>query len=181
MLPQELREMPWTNEIIIQAGIKPILCDKALYFQDTIFIDRLKALSPTLKVIRGLPSESELKRVALTQQELSIELPQIDVHLHKARIEGRQRPLKADESIDVSKLALEIGALPALGDQEQPSAEDLASLVDAIFEQVEPELAILDDLPRRAADGARDVPLAAGQGVIDLEALIETGAVQARA
>ena len=44
MLPQELREMPWTQEIIITTGIKPILCDKALYFSDPVFMNQLKAL-----------------------------------------------------------------------------------------------------------------------------------------
>jgi type IV secretion system protein VirD4 len=150
MLPQELREMPWTQEIIITTGIKPILCDKALYFADPLFMNRLKALSPTLKAISGLPSEDELKAVALTKGELSIKLPQINVHRHAAKVERRTRIVKEGEEITAADLAMDTSTLPAIksGDEVRGTLE----FVEAFFDAADPESKRLDDgLPRMAA------------------------------
>ena len=150
MLPQELREMPWTQEIIITTGIKPILCDKALYFSDPVFMNRLKALSPTLKAINGLPTEDQLKAVALTKRELSIKLPQIDVHRHAAKVERRTRVVKEGEEITAENLTTDTSALPAIepGDEVRGALE----FVDAFFERADPDGKTGNDgLPRMAA------------------------------
>ena len=150
MLPQELRLMPWTHEIVIKSGINPILCDKAFYFADEAFIDRLKLLSPTLRAIKGLPTEEQMKFVALTKGELSIELPVVDVHLHKARVEGRTRSVKVGEDIDPSKLVIDIASLPRLDSAE--SAGSISNFVDQLFEQADGAPAPADGLPRRSPD-----------------------------
>ena len=150
MLPQELREMPWTQEIIITTGIKPILCDKALYFSDPVFMNRLKALSPTLKAIKGLPTEDQLKAVALTKRELSIKLPQIDVHRHAAKVERRTRVVKEGEEITAEDLTTDTSALPAIepGDEVRGALE----FVEAFFERADPDVKTGNDgLPRMAA------------------------------
>ncbi len=86
MLPQELRELPWENEIIIKQGIKPILCNKAFYFTDPVFLKRLKAVSSMLAGVKGMPTEKQIKEAALTRGDLSTSLPKHDVNLHMARV-----------------------------------------------------------------------------------------------
>lgn len=64
MLPQELKEMPKHEQIIVGFG-KPIRCKKAFYYDDAVFVDRLREVSPALAAIRGrLPNEAELKAAA---------------------------------------------------------------------------------------------------------------------
>ena len=52
MLPQELREMPFKNELITIDSGKPILCDKAFYYSDSYFMDKFKSVSKSLSTIR---------------------------------------------------------------------------------------------------------------------------------
>lgn len=53
MLPQELRDMPFEQEIIMIDSIKPILCKKAFYYSEPEILNRLKAVSPTIASIDG--------------------------------------------------------------------------------------------------------------------------------
>ena len=41
MLPQELKQLGFNEEIIILSGENPIRCQKALYFNDRYFMDKL--------------------------------------------------------------------------------------------------------------------------------------------
>lgn len=61
MFDQELKRMDRRQEIVL--GFKrPILCDKAIYFEDDLFIDRMRSISPTLAAIgQRLPTEDEIK------------------------------------------------------------------------------------------------------------------------
>jgi type IV secretion system protein VirD4 len=61
MLDQELKRMDRREEIVL--GFKrPILCEKALYFEDAVFIDRMRSVSPILAAIdKRLPTEDEIK------------------------------------------------------------------------------------------------------------------------
>lgn len=138
MLPQELKEMPQDEEIIILENTKPILCHKARYFSDHVFIDRLKSVSPTLAALpkKKLPSEKELKHAAFNLKELSSVVPVIDIGLHRAKTESRIRPLEEGEKIDLSKLAIDIDELPKLDNPENPSQEQVVGLVDAFFSQL---------------------------------------------
>jgi type IV secretion system protein VirD4 len=133
LLPQELREMPWTREIIIKAGIKPILCDKALYFADPVFMDRLKALSPTLRSVRGLPDEKLLKRVALTRGELSIQLPQLKVQIHRTKTDRYIRP-ETGAGRAAPRLVVDAAALPPLDSQESESS--VSRFVEELFKKM---------------------------------------------
>jgi type IV secretion system protein VirD4 len=64
MLPEELKAMPRTQEIVMGFG-KPILCEKAFYYDDPLFVDRLREVSPSLAAIKGrLPNEAEFKAAA---------------------------------------------------------------------------------------------------------------------
>ncbi|EPF0479033.1 type IV secretory system conjugative DNA transfer family protein, partial [Campylobacter jejuni] len=65
MLPQELREMPFENELITIDSGKPILCNKAFYYSDSYFMDKFKAVSKSLSTIRKIPSRKQLEDAIL--------------------------------------------------------------------------------------------------------------------
>ena len=48
MLPQELREMPLTNEIVLLRGQRPIYADKIEYYSDPNFIPRIRMPEPKI-------------------------------------------------------------------------------------------------------------------------------------
>lgn len=74
MLPQELREMAFEDELITIDNGKPILCKKAFYYNDPYFIDKFKQVSPTLAKIKGIPKEHVLKG-AFQRGECRIQIP----------------------------------------------------------------------------------------------------------
>lgn len=76
MLPQELREMSFEDELITIDNGKPILCKKAFYYNDPYFIDKFKQVSPTLAKIKGIPKEHILKG-AFQRGECRIQIPTI--------------------------------------------------------------------------------------------------------
>ena len=63
MLPQELREMAFEDELITIDNGKPILCNKAFYYSDSYFI-----------AIKGLPSKKDLDS-AIQKDETRISVP----------------------------------------------------------------------------------------------------------
>jgi type IV secretion system protein VirD4 len=61
MLDQELKRMEPGQEIVLGFP-RPILCEKAAYFGDDLFIDRMRAVSPMLAAIdKRLPTEDEIR------------------------------------------------------------------------------------------------------------------------
>ncbi|CAB3772091.1 type IV secretory system conjugative DNA transfer family protein [Paraburkholderia humisilvae] len=61
MLDQELKRMEQHQEIVLGFQ-RPILCEKAAYFQDALFMDRMRSVSPMLAAIeKRMPTESEIK------------------------------------------------------------------------------------------------------------------------
>lgn len=61
MFDQELKRMEHTQEIVLGFQ-RPILCEKAIYFEDDVFIDRMRSVSPMLAaVVKRLPIEHEIK------------------------------------------------------------------------------------------------------------------------
>ena len=59
MLAQELKLLDDNDEIILMKGKKPILCQKAIYYNDPYFMDKFKAVSPTLQKVKGIPSKAQ--------------------------------------------------------------------------------------------------------------------------
>jgi type IV secretion system protein VirD4 len=155
MLPQELKELPQNRQIIILENSKPVMCEKARYYEDHRFIDRLKSVSPSLSgldrcwpnallglfrlgpMVRVNPTERQIKHAAFVLEEMSIAVPQLDLELHRAKVEQRIRPLVPGESVDVSRLAIDVQNLPKFDDQESPSPEQAARLVDEFFSQLD--------------------------------------------
>jgi type IV secretion system protein VirD4 len=61
MLPDELKRMEMSKELIDKKGCRPILCDKIFYYSDPIFVDRLKMVSPSLRSLgKALPTREQL-------------------------------------------------------------------------------------------------------------------------
>ena len=96
MLPQELREMKKSEMIISLENTKPIRCQKAYFYADRLFVDRLRALSPYLQGLgsRKLPSEDQLKHAAFVLSELQTrDVPVVDLAaLYEASQLGRTEP-----------------------------------------------------------------------------------------
>lgn len=76
MLPQELKELDNRKEIITVLGNKPLICEKAFYYNDPYFMDKLKIVSPTLKRIKKLPTKDELSK-AIQRNEMSIKIKKV--------------------------------------------------------------------------------------------------------
>jgi type IV secretion system protein VirD4 len=78
MMPQELEEMGQDEEILLGFG-KPIRCKKAFYYNDPVFVDRLKEMSPSLRALgEDLPTETQLKAAAGANELCTSDVPVID-------------------------------------------------------------------------------------------------------
>jgi type IV secretion system protein VirD4 len=96
MMPQELKEMPQDEQIITLESTKPIRCEKAFFYRDHLFIDRLKALSPFLAALgKKLPSQEQLEHAAFALGDLQIDVKALDVQaLWLASSKPTPRPVK---------------------------------------------------------------------------------------
>lgn len=82
MLPQEIRELGQTREIVSLENCKPILCDKILYYEDPDFTCRAHLPPPSI--------------------------PKQDIDTFIAKIENRTRPMTAGEMAAPSEAAAKI-------------------------------------------------------------------------
>ena len=133
-----MKELGDQRAIINLMHTKPILCDKARFYADPVFIDRLKRISPSLASVgKRMPTQAELEAAAFVRRELSVEIPRLDLELHRATVERRVRPVQPDEPIDVSKLAMDLTALPPVVSRDPPTLEEVNNLVDAFVAQLQ--------------------------------------------
>ncbi|MDR4467868.1 MAG: type IV secretory system conjugative DNA transfer family protein [Nitrospira sp.] len=138
LLPQEVKELGDQRAIITLMHAKPILCDKARFYADPIFTDRLKHISPFLASVgKRMPTQAELEAAAFVRRELSVEIPRLDLDLHRALVERRVRPVLPDGPIDPSKLAMDLTTLPPVVSRDPPTPEDVNKLVDAFVAQLQ--------------------------------------------
>ncbi|OFA00190.1 type IV secretory system conjugative DNA transfer family protein [Duganella sp. HH101] len=146
MLPQELKFMPRDRQIVFARYCRPILCDKALYYRDHRFLDRMKSVSPTLAALdtqgwRGVlrrlglrnflkatPTEAAIKHAAFVLHELSVDVPAI-------ALEAPPRRAPATKATGPGP-ACQAMQLPAFSDPARPSAEEAGAVVDAFFAQL---------------------------------------------
>jgi len=142
MLPQELKEMPQTQQIIFMENTKPILAEKARYYDDPVFVNRLKSASKSLKAIKGIPNQKQLNKIAFEDLELSIAVPVLDMATHKAKTENRIKTIETVEeaqSLDLSSLKIDEFKLDktVFKDPENPKPEEAAAVVDQFFSAFE--------------------------------------------
>ncbi|WP_455289962.1 type IV secretory system conjugative DNA transfer family protein [Cupriavidus necator] len=130
MLAQELEEMDASEEIVLGAG-KPIRCQKAYFYNDPTFVDRLKEVSPSLRALGdGLPTHAQLE-AALFSGELSTnDVPAADLaswHAERdlCRADDERRPLTAAERLALDQEALDPEIVASL---QSATAEDLFQL-----------------------------------------------------
>lgn len=97
MMPQELRDMPATEQILALEYVKPIKCNKVAYYADPIFMDRLKSVSPDLAAFgRKTPTAQEFADV-WGSGDLSAPVPTLDMSLHQAIVEQRTRDMTIND------------------------------------------------------------------------------------
>jgi type IV secretion system protein VirD4 len=139
MLPQEIKEIPHDRQIISLEYTKPILAERAAYYTDPVFIDRLKQCSPSLAALgKKLPTQAQLEQ-AVRQGELAIEVPLLNMDLHQAKVEQRIRDvnqLDIAHGLDPATLAHDFAHLPALDDKDHPSDASIEQFVEGFFQEL---------------------------------------------
>jgi len=172
MLPQELKEMSQREQIINLENTKAIKCEKIAYFQDAVFIDRLKSVSPSLaKLGKKLPTKKELED-AWGSGECAAFVPHLNLDLHEAVVHDRTRELKpADvaKGIDLRSLALDFSKVPLpAGSGIEP--EQVEAFVDGFFDALDAANDYDDDdTPDIDDDGASERPSDAELAELDAQ------------
>lgn len=142
MLPQELKELSQRQQIINLENTKPILCTKIAYYEDDVFLARLREVARSLVNPRRMfgllapakPSRSQLE-TAWGAGELASHVPTLDFDLHQALTERRTREATAADlagGVDLTRLVIDtamIAAVPA-----DASSADVTSTVNEFFD-----------------------------------------------
>jgi type IV secretion system protein VirD4 len=177
MLPQELKEMSQGEEIINLENTKPIKCKKISYYEEPVFIDRLKSVSPSLaRLGKKMPTKAQLE-AAFGAGECACAVPTIDFDLHVAVVEQRTREMTVADigkGIDLRALALDTSKL-AVPEGEGVDPDQVEAFVDSFFNALDAAGGGGDeDTPPIDDDGASapidDAQLAALDASIDLAA-----------
>ena len=66
-----------------------------------------------------------------------MDIPLLDLDLHRAKVERRIRPLTAHEPIDSATLAIDPGRLPSVVPHDPLNVNEVTQLVDAFFAQLQ--------------------------------------------
>lgn len=120
LLPQEITSMKPGKELVIMENTPPIMANKVVYFQDKVFIDRLKSVSKSLRELgNAKPSRKQLEH-AIQSGELAAQVPKIDLEAHhKSTTSGA--PLMVS-------MPQQGGARPAPMVKRDFTAEDVANI-----------------------------------------------------
>ena len=73
MLPQELMELPQSKALVMMNYQKPILCNKAFYYNDDYFIDKFRKVSPYMRS-KSKPNHKDWE-IMLQKNETNIKIP----------------------------------------------------------------------------------------------------------
>lgn len=161
MMPQELRELGQTSQIISLENVKPILCEKITYYSDPVFMDRLKSVSPSLQAIsKKLSIRSGMEQVSKRdfeiiwgKGEMATKIPMLDLDLFDAITETRVREMTADditeEGIDLNRICLDTSGIKVLNEGETLAPEEIEDFVDQFFNS-------LDDASSHISDDSAD-------------------------
>ncbi|UKD18113.1 type IV secretory system conjugative DNA transfer family protein (plasmid) [Burkholderia aenigmatica] len=173
MYAQELEVMPQAEEIILGMGL-PIQCEKAFYYEDRLFIDRLRSVCSLLGEVgdKKLPTEVEL-----TEARVSGQLRYQGIEIIKIAEIHAERSARIAAAVRASRQA---GASPITAkerlalDQAVPSGFSLQKvreqMLDSLFAIGEP---IDDDLRRMFADAiAGNTGIALGMGLVEPDSTV---------
>lgn len=139
LLPQELKEMSQREQIISLENTKPIKCTKIAYYEDAVFIDRLKSVSPSLASLgNAMPTREQLER-AWGSGECAIQLPKVNLDLHEAITQARIRPVEVSDiknGVDLSVLAVDFSKVKIPASDPMTPAE-VQNFVDSFFNSLD--------------------------------------------
>ncbi|KGX19033.1 type IV secretory system conjugative DNA transfer family protein [Burkholderia pseudomallei] len=178
MLAQELRQMPKHEEIILGTNY-PIRCEKAYFYRDAMFIDRLKSVSPLLRKLADaqpdkLPTQDHLDEVRRSGELSAGGIPVFDIARWHAEHSDRPGARQASRMLSSREL-LELDAQEASGEllaaTVRAMSEDLAELMPNVRADVSQLLAGLPALA--AVAGEPEPPAADAQDHNTLEAADE--------
>lgn len=123
LLPQEVTGMKPGTELVVVENTPPIVADKITYYNDHVFIDRLKSVSKSLAALgKNLPTQAQLIN-AIKNRELGSAVPVLDLQRHNQLVDGNcppaaihkdkhsetqvvVRPFTADEIINIDSASL---------------------------------------------------------------------------
>lgn len=123
LLPQEITGLGKNRELIVMEDVPPILATRVQYFNDPVFVTRLKETAPSLGALGGkAPSKKQID-AAIQSHELSAPVPLIDLDGHnqttgdrnapvtvsvpaKAGIQITERPVTPEDLPNLAKLGL---------------------------------------------------------------------------
>ena len=123
MLPQELMRMSQEKQLIQLEGVRPIKCRKIRYYTETVFVDRLKSVSPALaRLGNKRPTEQQLQAA---WPELSAPVPTVNIDLYQAKQNERKRPMtRRDVAGGVSLEALAVDLSGVQAPENDPMTDD---------------------------------------------------------
>ncbi len=78
MLPQELIELPSNKALLMLKGSKPIICNKAFYYNDEYFINKFRKISSHMKNIKKPNYKDWEKMIQLNETSIEIPIQKID-------------------------------------------------------------------------------------------------------
>lgn len=95
MLPQEITSLGQTKEFVVLENVPPIVAKRVVYFKDSVFMDRLKEVSPKLKAFGWLrkPTREQMDEV-IELGELRAPVPTLDIDLHLQTVNKINGPVK---------------------------------------------------------------------------------------
>lgn len=105
MLPQELTTIGSDAEIIFIRGQMPVKADKIRFYEDPLFIQRLKAVAPSLAALGNkMPTKAQLDQAQFSN-ELSFEIDQVSTAtVERPKRPDDKRPMKEVELSDLDRL-----------------------------------------------------------------------------
>jgi len=139
MMPQELKEMSQRQQIISLENTKAILCDKIHYYDDTIFLNRLKSVMPSLAKHGKKQLNKEQFEKIWQAGEGASPVPLLNFDLHQAIIQQRYRNLTAVDAsnhIDLSALKSDLSTV-VIPISENVQSEDVESFVNSFFDALD--------------------------------------------
>jgi len=165
LLPQEVSGLKQGTELVVMENVPPILANKITYFNDPVFIDRLKSVSKSLAALgKKIPTKDQLES-AIFHGELGIPVPTINLEAHHQLVDSEtgskdiiekiqaaektviERPFTNAEIISIDSVSLSNFAVdfsnvssPEISSMDSPDSElDEAALIayaDAMCREV---------------------------------------------
>lgn len=95
MLPQEITALGEKKEFVITENVPPIIANRVVYFNDHVFLQRLKEVSPTLKALgwRKKPTKEQMDYI-IELGELRAPVADLKVEQHLQLVNQTNAPVK---------------------------------------------------------------------------------------